>query len=216
MIHEYVITGNIDDRILRRTASILAKGGVVALPTDISWIIACSLASTDGIKKLRRLSGSRNERLFTLLCTDIAQASEFCSLDNTRFRILKRLTPGPYVFILKTLLGAERALGLKRQELGIRIPEHPVPRELIRTLGQPLYSVTAKHSMGISKGEAGFDELLVIPEEELFEGGWELESLEGVDCILDPGEDANRLFSTILDMCSDEIVVVRQGAGEWT
>ncbi|MDR2150264.1 MAG: L-threonylcarbamoyladenylate synthase [Spirochaetaceae bacterium] len=214
MIHEYVVSGNIDNRIMERAAAILKTGGIVALPTDTSWIIACSFASSAGIKKLRRLSGTRNERFFTLLCTNISHAGEFCSLDNTRFRFIKRLIPGPFVFILKTLLGAERALGLKRSELGIRIPNHPIPHALIRTLGQPLYSITAKRTLG-NDGDYETDaEALFIPEEDLFEGGWELEVLQGVDCILDPGEDLERLFSTILDLSGDEVLLVRQGAGD--
>ena len=185
------------------------------MPTDTSWIVSCSFASSAGIKKLRRLSGTRNERFFTLLCTNISHLGEFCSLDTPRFRLIKRLVPGPFVFILKTLSGAERVLGLKRPELGIRIPNHTIPQALIKSLGQPLYSITAKRSMCIGALYETDKESLFIPEEELFEGGWELEALEGLDCILDPGSDVERLFSTILDMCGDEILVVRQGAGSY-
>jgi tRNA threonylcarbamoyl adenosine modification protein (Sua5/YciO/YrdC/YwlC family) len=198
---------------MERAADILKNGGIVALPTDTSWIACCSFASSAGIKRLRRLSGTRNERFFTLLCTNISHAGEFCSLDNTRFRLIKRLIPGPFVFILKTLLGAERTLGLKRPELGIRIPNHPIPHALIKSLGQPLYSITAKRSMCTGSEYETDAQSLFIPEEELFEGGWELEALEGIDCILDPSEDLERLFSTILDLCGDEALVVRQGAG---
>lgn len=58
-------------------------------------------------------------------------------------------------------------------------------------------------------------ELAPIPEEELFESGWELEDIDGVDLILDSGEDRERIFSTILDMCTDEIKLLRKGAGLW-
>ncbi|GHU96780.1 threonylcarbamoyl-AMP synthase [Spirochaetia bacterium] len=214
-----VIPGNIDDRLLTRTAALLTGGGLFALPSDTSWTVACSLASREGIKKLRRLSGERDERHFTLLCSDISQFGEFCSLDNTRFRIIKRLSPGPYVFILKTLLGTEKSLALRRRELGVRIPGHPVPLAVIRELGAPLYSVTAKRGMiaGYESEEADTVDggLPPIPEEELFEGAWELEDIDGLDLILDPGEEQKRIFSTILDMTGDEITLVREGAGPW-
>lgn len=58
-------------------------------------------------------------------------------------------------------------------------------------------------------------ELPPIPEEELFESGWELEGIEGVDLILDGGEERERVFSTILDMCTDEIKLLRKGSGPW-
>src|SRR5215469_6450268 len=144
---EYVVPLNIDDRVLARAARILESGGLVALPTDTSWSLVCSLKSPAGIKKLRKLSGERDERHFTLLCSDISQFGELCSLDNTRFRLIKRLSPGPYVFILKTLLGTEKALDIRRREVGVRIPGHPIPLTLIKTLNNPLYSITAKKSM---------------------------------------------------------------------
>jgi tRNA threonylcarbamoyl adenosine modification protein (Sua5/YciO/YrdC/YwlC family) len=222
---EYVVPGNIDDRILAKSARCLSGGGLLALPSDTSWSLDCSLNSKEGIKKLRQLSGEREERYFTLLCSDISQFGDFCSLDNTRFRLIRRLSPGPYVFILGTLSGTGRALGLRRKELGVRIPDHPIPLTVIKTLGCPLYSITAKRSMtakggktvrdGREDGETENGELPPIPEEELFEGGWELDEIDGLDMILDPGEEQQRIFSTILDLTGDEAIPLRRGAGLW-
>ncbi|MDR0302167.1 MAG: L-threonylcarbamoyladenylate synthase [Treponema sp.] len=218
---EYIVPSNIDDRVLTRAVKLLEEGALIALPTDTSWSIVCSLKSPAGIKKLRRLSGERDERHFTLLCSSISQFVDVCSLDNTRFRLINRLSPGPYVFILKTLPGTEKVLDIRRHEVGVRIPEYPVPIRLIQTIGHPLYSITAKKSMaGIDEEEpAGNEEagteLPPIPEDNLFESGWELEEINGVDMILDSGEERERVFSTILDMCGDEIKVLRKGLGDW-
>ena len=218
---EYIVPSNIDDRILTRAAGVLRSGGLVALPTDTSWSIVCSLKSPVGIKKLRRLSGERDERHFTLLCSCISQFSELCNINNSRFRVINRLSPGPYVFILRTLPGTEKALDIRRREAGVRIPDYPVPIRLIETLELPLYSITAKKSTtGIYEWETDIHaeagtELPPIPEEELFESGWELEGIEGLDLILDSGEERERIFSTILDMCEDEVKLLRQGAGAW-
>ncbi|MDR2535565.1 MAG: L-threonylcarbamoyladenylate synthase [Treponema sp.] len=219
---EYIVSDNIDDRILARGVKLLTEGKLLALPTDTSWSIACAMKSGEGIKRLRSLSGERDERHFTLLCSQISQFGEFCSMDNTRFRLIKQLTPGPYVFILKTLLGTEKALGLRRRELGVRIPDHPVPLRIIKALGQPLYSVTAKRSMIRDFKDQFYEsetletsELPPIPEEALFEEGWELENLDGLDLILDPGEERPRIFSSILDISGDEVRLLRGGAGTW-
>ena len=218
---EYIVPYNIDSRILTRAARMLEDGALAALPTDTSWSIVCSLKSPAGIKKLRKLSGERDERHFTLLCSSISQFVEVCSLDNTRFRLINRLCPGPYVFILKTLPGTEKTLDIRRREVGVRIPDYPVPVGLIKTLGHPLYSITAKRSMIDLDNPQIYGEddsgtvLPPIPEDELFENGWELEDINGVDLILDSGEDRERIFSTILDMCEDEIKVLRKGAGPW-
>jgi len=218
---EYVVANNIDDRILSKAARILGEGGLAALPTDTSWSLVCSIQSKAGIKKLKTLSGERDERHFTLLCSDISQFGDLCSIDNTRFRLIKRLSPGPYVFILKTLPGTEKSLDIRRREAGVRIPGHPVPLALIETLQYPLYSITAKRSMRANgeyesahHGEHD-TELPPIPQDDLFEGGWEIEDIDGVDLILDSGEERERIFSTILDLSGDEVKLLRQGAGLW-
>jgi len=216
---EYIVPQNIDDRVITRAVRVLEGGGLIALPTDTSWSLVCSLKSQAGIKKLRKLSGERDERHFTLLCSDISQFGELCSLDNSRFRLIKRLSPGPYVFILKTLLGTEKALDIRRQEAGVRIPGHTVPLALINTLGHPLYSITAKRSMDedfeVEYATVEDGDLPPIPEEDLFEGGWELEGIAGVDMVLDDSEERERIFSTILDLSSEGIRLVRLGAGPW-
>jgi tRNA threonylcarbamoyl adenosine modification protein (Sua5/YciO/YrdC/YwlC family) len=220
---EHVTPGNPDDRVLSRSATLLSNGGLLTLPLDTTWAVVCSLRSKEGIKKLRRISGERDERHFTLLCSDISQFGELCDLDNTRFRLIKRLSPGPYVWILKTLLGTEKALGLRRREVGVRIPNHPLPLKLIAALGGPLYAITAKRSMaGIDREDDASDaasdnaeELPPIPEENLFDSGWELEGIPGIDLVMDTGEDLPRTFSTILDISGPEIRLIRSGAGPW-
>jgi tRNA threonylcarbamoyl adenosine modification protein (Sua5/YciO/YrdC/YwlC family) len=217
---EYVVPSNIDDRIIARAALTLQDGALAALPTDTTWSIVCSIKSPEAIKKLRRLSGERDERHFTLLCSSISQFSEMCSINNSRFRLINRLSPGPYVFILKTLPGTEKILDIRRREAGVRIPNHPVPIRLIETLGHPLYSITAKKSMAggsweTANHEETDEELPSIPENELFESGWEIEDISEVDLILDSGEERERIFSTILDMCTEEVKLLRMGAGQW-
>ncbi|MDR1074074.1 MAG: L-threonylcarbamoyladenylate synthase [Treponema sp.] len=207
----HIIPTNIDDRLLSKGADALSAGGLVALPTDTSWSIVCSYKSKDGIKKLRAISRERDEQRFTLLCSELSQVSDLCNFDNSRFRLINRLTPGPYVFILKTLPMTEKALSLPRREIGIRIPDNPVPIALIKALGTPLYSITAKRTMLSPPMEEDGDE----PEAALFDNGWELEDIAGLDLIFDGGEDQARLFSTVLDVSGDEATVIRVGAGAW-
>ncbi|MCL2044183.1 MAG: L-threonylcarbamoyladenylate synthase [Treponema sp.] len=217
---EYIVPSNIDNRVMAKAVRALENGGLVALPTDSSWSLVCSIKSPAGVKKLRKLSGERDERHFTLLCSDISQFGELCSLDNSRFRLIKRLSPGPYVFILKTLLGTQKALDIRRHEVGVRIPGHPIPLALINTLQHPLYSITAKKSMVEEMEFTGAaadndNELSPIPEEDLFESGWELEDITSVDMVLDDSEERERIFSTILNISGEEIKLIRQGAGQW-
>ena len=63
--------------------------------------------------------------------------------------------------------------------------------------------------------ETGEHQLPPIPEEDLFEGGWELEDIPGLEMILDTGEELPRLYSTVLDFTSGNIELLRPGAGPW-
>lgn len=207
---EYVISANIDDRILRRAADLLRRGGLIAFPTDTSWSLGCSIASREGIEKLKRLVGRDSEGPLTVICSALQQVSELCELDTSSFRAIKRLVPGPYVFILPSTNRAAKDFDLRRGELGVRIPENPVPCALVDALGLPLLSATAKRTLlGVDPKEADF------PEELLFSGGWEIEGIQGIDLILDPGEDQERRVSTVLDMRGGEVEVLRRGAGDY-
>jgi tRNA threonylcarbamoyl adenosine modification protein (Sua5/YciO/YrdC/YwlC family) len=206
---EYVTPGNIDDRVLRKAAAILASGGILALPTDTTWAIVCSAASRAGIASLRKISGEREERRFTLLCSNIGQFSASCAMETRAFRLINRLAPGPYTFILKTLSGTEKSLNLRRQELGVRLPDAPVVTSLIDELKSPLYSITAKRTM-TADFEADDDD---TEEDLLFEEGRELEDIDGVDLVLDTGEPLAKQVSTVLSLMTGEPEIVRQGAG---
>lgn len=207
---EYIVEQNIDDRILARAAHYLEEGELVAFPTDSSWSIGCSMGSKPGIERLKRLKDDHDEHHFTLICSQISQISDLASLSTTHFRTVKRLIPGPYVFVLPSLMKVEKRIQMKRKEIGIRIPDNPVPRRLIETLGSPLFSITAKRSMvDMSLVGETFD------EELLFDGGWEIEEIPGVRLVLDPGDDHPRILSTVLDLTQEEIVILRQGVGEF-
>ncbi|MBN2873775.1 MAG: L-threonylcarbamoyladenylate synthase [Spirochaetales bacterium] len=207
---EYVIAGNPDARLMRRAASILRDGGLVVVPTDTSWSILCSIASKDGVARLKRHVETGRDRPLTVMCSSIAQASELCDLSSVSFRVMKRLTPGPYVFILPSTNRVMKDFGLKRAELGIRIPGHRVPLAIIEELGCAALSLTAKRAMVDSDAPPP-----EFPEEALFSSGYELEDLPGVDLILDPGEDNERLLGTVLDLRSGEVEVIRHGAGAY-
>lgn len=209
---EYIVAGNPDSRVIRRAAALLEGGGLVVVPTDTSWSALCSIASREGVARLKKLlaSDSGRDRPPTAMCATLQQVSGLCEVDTAAFRLMKRLTPGPYVFVLPSSNRAAREFDLRRAELGVRLPAHRVPMAVIEALGMPVLSVTAKRTMlDPDWGPADF------PEEILFAGGWELEELAGVDLILDPGEENERRLATVLDLRTGDATVLRLGAGPY-
>ena len=204
---EYVHAHNIDERILKRAVAILLEGGLIAYPTDTSWSIGCSIQNRDGVAKLQKLKGGKAFTP-TILCHDLAQWSDFTNMENSHFRLVKPLVPGPFVFIFRSLGSIEKKFAMKRPAVGLRIPDHPVPLGLIKLLGHPLFSCTASRVMtDTGWWDSGF------AEEKLFECGYELEDIPGVDLILDHGDSLPKHLSTVLDLTEAEPLLIRQGCG---
>ena len=202
--------GNLDQRILDKAALHLASGGLTAFPTDSSWSVACDSRSKDGIARLKKLKGTASFTP-TVLTDDLSQWNEFVDLGNAAFRLVKRHVPGPFVFIFPARPSLRNPFGLKRIEVGLRLPDHAVPRALVRTLGRPLFAVTASRQLS----EPGWwDE--AFAQEYLFGSAWELEVLgTEVGLVLDPGEDQAHVLTTVVDLTGPEPVLVRQGLGTW-
>ena len=120
---------NPQKRFVDKVVGLLREGGVVALPTDSGYAIACRLgnkAGMDTIRDVRRLDDKHN---FSLLCSSFAQLGELVILDNHEFRTIKALTPGPYTFILRGTKEVPRmTLNKKKHTVGVRLPTTPSRR----------------------------------------------------------------------------------------
>jgi len=124
--------------------------------------------------------------------------------------VVKRHVPGPFVFIFPARPSLKNPFGLKRVEVGLRLPDHPIPRAVVRTLGRPVFAITASRQLS----EPGWwDD--AFAQEYLFESAWELDDLEGVTLVLDPQDDQSKELTTVVDFTSGEPVLVRQGIGDF-
>lgn len=205
---EYIVSVNPDNRIIKKTVSILQEGGLVAIPTDTSWAIIASVDSKVGRDKLLDIMPLERRRAPTFVCTDIQQTSEYCEISDAVFRYIKKLVPGPFVFILRSTNKIAKLFSLKRAEVGVRIPAHLVAHALIAELGVPLLAITARKTM-ISKS----NEPPSYPEEELFDEAWELENIPDIDLIITGEDDCEKKITTVIDLRTDEPILIRQGAG---
>ena len=134
---------NPQPRLIQQTLSILRDGGVIAYPTDTSYALGCQIgdkAAMDTIRAIRRLDDNHN---FTLICTDLSQVSTFTKMGNDAHRLIKKLTPGPFTFLLDATREVPRRLQHpKKKTIGVRIPDHAITRTLVEQLGEPLLTTT--------------------------------------------------------------------------
>ena len=205
---EYVYETNIDDRVLARANRLLNADGLIAYPTDSSWAIGGSINSREAIEKLRRLKGGLKNYTISIICSNISQMSELSNIATPHFKLIKQLTPGPYVFILSARNHIEKKINMKRAEIGLRLPDSPIPRALVEAHGSPIYSVTACREMS-NKEWWDYE----FAEEHLFENGWEIEDIEGVEMVIDTGDSQAKKLSTVLRMTGEEVEVIREGIG---
>ena len=187
-------------RAIRTAVDRLRDGALIAYPTDSGYALGAMLgnqAAKDRIMAIRHLDDKHH---FTLICRDFAQLGQFVIIDNAVFRAIKAATPGPYTFILPATKEVPRRLmHPKKKTVGVRIPEHPVVRELLAELGEPLLSST-----------------LILPgESEPMSEGWLVkdELDHQVDLVIDSGECGTEP-TTVVDFSDGQAEVVRIGAGD--
>ena len=130
-------------RLIKQAVNIIKEGGVVALPTDSGYALACHLGDKSAQDKIRAIRAVDDRHHFTLLCRDLSEIAIYAQIDNQQFRLLKANTPGSYTFILEATREVPRRLQHpKRNTIGLRVPEHPVTLALLTELNEPLLSMT--------------------------------------------------------------------------
>jgi tRNA threonylcarbamoyl adenosine modification protein (Sua5/YciO/YrdC/YwlC family) len=190
---------NPQPRLIKQAAQIIEGGGVVALPTDSSYALACQLDNKDAVDRVRRIRGLDDRQLLSLLVRDLSELANFALVDNRQYRLIKSVTPGPYVFVLQATKEVPRRLSHpSRKTIGLRVPDHAITLAILEELGEPLLGSTL-----ILPGET---QPLNDPEEirEKLEKQLDL-VIDGGACPCEP--------STVIDLAGEEPVLVRPGRG---
>jgi tRNA threonylcarbamoyl adenosine modification protein (Sua5/YciO/YrdC/YwlC family) len=190
------------EKNIRQTAQVLSNGGVVIFPTDTIYAIGCNIYSPRAHDRIARIKGLNPKNAnFSFLFYDLSHLSEYTRpISNEVYKMMKRMLPGPYTFILNANSNVPKILGIKKKTVGIRIPDNPILLELLKELGQPIMSTSVHDD----------DEVLeYITDPELIHEKYQ----DLVDLVVDGGHGDN-IPSTIIDCTGEEIVIVREGKGE--
>ena len=198
---EYLALHPVDPqpRLIRRAAEVVRAGGLIAYPTDSCYALGWHLGDKHAQERVRRIRQADRHHHFTLVCANLAQVGRFAHLETWQFRMLRACLPGPYTFLLRATRETPRRLQhQRRRTIGVRIPNHPVPRLLLAELGEPLMSST----------------LLLAEDAQPLTSGSEIQvRLEHViDAILDGG-DCGIEPTTVIDLSVTPPVIVRKGRG---
>lgn len=182
----------------------LKSGALLLMPTDSQYALACDYQNKKGIDRIRQIRRLDKDDHLTVMCQSLQHASTFAKIDDNNFKLIRRLTPGTYTFILPATREVPKLLvHPKKKTVGIRIPDYPICLNLIRELGQPLLAITAKLEEQANGNPATAD------HRELFLSRFD----NLVDVTIDNQQPLPDTESTIVDLTGDTPELLREGPG---
>jgi tRNA threonylcarbamoyl adenosine modification protein (Sua5/YciO/YrdC/YwlC family) len=186
-------------RLIRQAAEILRAGGVVVYPTDSCYALGCQIGDKSALERVRAIRGVDRRHHFALMCRNLGELGIYANLDNQQFGLLKRLTPGPYAFILRASREVPKRLQHpRRRTIGLRVPDHGIVLAMLAELDQPMLSSTL-----LLPGDD-------VPLNNAHEIRKQLE--RQVDLVIDGGPCGIEP-TTVIDLTGEAPVVTRVGKG---
>lgn len=193
-----VFENNPNPKFLDMAVEALRDGDIVIYPTDTLYAIGCDALNNSAINKICKLKGINPDKTnLSIICDGISMAAEYARFDNRQFKVLKTNLPGPFTFILPSSSSLPKVFK-GRKTVGIRVPENNVAVELVRRLGSPILSTTISYTD---------DDYAVNPE-------LIAETYADSAAYLLDGGDGGLIPSTVVDMTSGELEIVREGKGD--
>ena len=188
-----------DEKQILKSVEVLKNGGVIIYPTDTVYAFGCDIFQPKAIEKICKLKhlDMRKSRL-AIVCNDLSKISTYAKVSNNIFKLLKKNLPGAFTFILKTSNSLPSILK-DRKSIGIRIPDNNIILQIIKELGNPIFTTSVISADEITEYETD-PELLIEKYEDM------------VDLIIDGGFGGN-IPSTIVDCTGDTVEIIRQGKG---
>jgi tRNA threonylcarbamoyl adenosine modification protein (Sua5/YciO/YrdC/YwlC family) len=194
---------NPEPRKITQVVEALREGGVIIFPTDTVYGIGCDLMNRKAIDRLVQIVGIKPQKFqLSFICADISQVTQFVlPLSSAHFKMLKQTLPGPFTYILPASSLVPKIMGVNKKTVGVRIPNHAVPHEMVMGLGHPIVSASVKDPDPMK-------EYTTDPEE--IYGAFK----HKVDLAINSGVSGNTP-STVVDLTSGDAVITRQGLGNF-
>ena len=184
-------------RLINKVIEIIQKGGVIAYPTDSGYALGCSLGNKSAMERIVKIRELKRHHHFTLMLKDLSHVGEYAKLNNSGFRLLKKILPGAYTFILEGVKEIpNRLLNGNRRTIGVRVSSNMIVQAILGGLEDPLMSVS-----------------LIMQGYEFYNGNDVKTVLSNsIDLIIDSGHCPPEPTS-VIDISEDEILILREGAG---
>ncbi len=191
---------NPQSRLIKQAADIVRSGGVIVIPTDSSYALACRLDDKGAVDRIRQIRQIDERHLLTVLCRDLRDIGSYARVDNVAYRLLKTATPGAFTFILQATKEVPRRLSHpSRKTIGLRVPDNGIDQALLEELDAPLIGTT-----------------VILPGDDtpMTEGMAIQKRLKKqVDAVIDGGA-CGLLPTTVIDLTGKTPELIRHGRGD--
>jgi len=177
---------------------ILEEGGVIIFPTDTVYGLGCDLFNKKSIERVYQIKKIPRRKPLSFICSDLKDIAKYAHVSNMAYRLMKRLLPGPYTFILPATHNVPRLMLTNRRTVGIRVPDNKICMELVKELGNPIISTS-----------------IILDEDEPVSDPFEIFDEYGnkVDLIIDGGILKSER-STVVDLTNNVPEIIREGKGD--
>ena len=184
-------------RLINKVTETIQQGGVIAYPTDSGYALGCALGNKSAMERIVKIRQLKRHHHFTLMLKDLSHVGEYAKLNNAGFRLLKKILPGAYTFILEgTKDIPNRLLNGNRKTIGVRVSSNMIVQAILGDLLDPMMSVS-----------------LIMKGYEFYNGNDVKTVLSNsIDLIIDSGHCPPEPTS-VIDISKDEIIILREGAG---
>ena len=178
---------NPGERQLKIITDCLHDGGIVIYPSDTIYGMGCDITKIKAVDRIAQIKGIKREKAnFSFICSDLSHLSDYTRpIPNNIFRLMRKALPGPFTFILNANNNVPHYFQSKKKTVGIRIPNHLVPLQIVEKLGNPIMSTS------------------IHDEDEIIEYSTDPELIHEkyrdiVDIVVDSGHGGN-IASTVVD-----------------
>jgi tRNA threonylcarbamoyl adenosine modification protein (Sua5/YciO/YrdC/YwlC family) len=191
---------NPQPRLITRVVDVLERGGIIAYPTDTTYGIGCSIMNKKGIERIYSIKQREKRKPFSFICSDLSDIARYAKVSNYQYKIMKRLLPGAFTFVLPASSTVPDLLVTKQKTVGIRIPDNIICLAIVRQLGHPIITTSANRS-----GEEPIGDPLSVDREL----GKQL------DLVVDGGI-LSATVSSVVSLIDDTPTILRKGMGDVT
>ena len=199
-----IYSENPNPKEIKKAVDCLKNGGVIIYPTDTVYGIGCDVNNKKAMERVCRIKGlDLKKHNLAFVCYDLSHIAAFTKqLATSTYKLMKKTLPGPYTFILEANNSIPKLFKNSKKEIGIRIPDNNIPREIVKELGNPIATTSVKDK-----------DMLIeysTDPELIYEHFNKL-----VDIVIDGGY-GEAIPSTIVDCTNDNPEIIRKGKGDIT